>query len=84
VACNVFVTGGTGYVGRPLIQALLARGHAVTALARAASASALPAGVTTIIGDALDASGWTARVTPADTFVHLIGTSQIRGRSARS
>jgi len=35
----VFVTGGTGYVGRPLIEALLARRHAVHALARAESAS---------------------------------------------
>jgi len=29
---NVFVTGGTGYIGRALITALVARGHAVTAL----------------------------------------------------
>ena len=38
----VFVTGGTGYIGRPLIEALLARRHTVHALARPASAGKLP------------------------------------------
>jgi uncharacterized protein YbjT (DUF2867 family) len=71
---NVFVTGGTGYVGKPLIEALLARGHTVKALARAESASSLPSGATAVIGNALDGTSWTAHVSPADTFVHLIGT----------
>ncbi len=30
----VFVTGGTGYIGRSLIKGLIARGHQVRALAR--------------------------------------------------
>jgi len=33
----IFVTGSTGYIGRPLVEALLARGHVVHALARAGS-----------------------------------------------
>ena len=28
---DVFVTGGTGYLGRPLIEALLARGRGIDA-----------------------------------------------------
>jgi len=74
VARDVFVTGGTGYVGSPLIEALLARGHIVRALTRAASASRLPAGAVSVIGNALEPAGWTAHIAPADTFVHLIGT----------
>ena len=35
---RVFVAGGTGAIGRPLVAALLAAGHEVTALARAPSA----------------------------------------------
>jgi nucleoside-diphosphate-sugar epimerase len=34
-ARDVFVTGGTGYIGQRLIPELLARGHRVRALARA-------------------------------------------------
>ncbi|HEX5135208.1 MAG TPA: NmrA family NAD(P)-binding protein, partial [Thermoanaerobaculia bacterium] len=33
----VFVAGGTGYIGRPLVAALLARGHGVRALVRPGS-----------------------------------------------
>ncbi len=40
----VFVTGGTGYVGRPLIAMLIARGHDVHALVRTGSEGRLPAG----------------------------------------
>jgi nucleoside-diphosphate-sugar epimerase len=31
---RVFVTGGTGYIGRALVDALLARGHEVVVLTR--------------------------------------------------
>ncbi len=69
---NVFVTGGTGYLGRPLIQALLARGHAVKALVRAGSERRLPPGASAVPGDALDAA--TFAVPAQSTFVHLVGT----------
>ena len=51
---SVFVTGGTGYLGRPLIAALLARGLDVHALVRPGSEARLPAGVNAIVGNALD------------------------------
>ena len=41
---RVFVTGGTGYVGRPLITQLLERSHAVQALVRPGSERKLPVG----------------------------------------
>ncbi len=71
---SVFVTGGTGYLGQPLIRALIQRGHAVRALARAASRQKLPRAATTVIGDALDAATFAHAVAPAETFVHLVGT----------
>jgi uncharacterized protein YbjT (DUF2867 family) len=73
-AHTVFVTGGTGYIGRPLVRALLARAHAVRALARPGSQQKLPSGATPVLGDALDASTFAHAVAAADTFVHLIGT----------
>jgi len=91
---EVFITGGTGYIGRPLIEALLSRGHEVTALARAQSASRLPAGCRPVIGDALDGATYRAYLSPAHTLVQLVGVAhpspakarefvEIDGRSAR-
>jgi len=71
----VFVAGGTGYLGRPLIIELLRRGHSVRALVRAGSEGRLPAGCTVISGSALDGSSYQQAIQPADTFVHLVGVS---------
>jgi uncharacterized protein YbjT (DUF2867 family) len=70
---NVFVTGGTGYLGRFLIPELLARGHSVTALVRPGSEKRLPEGARPITGDALDHVSFRERIAPADTFVQLVG-----------
>jgi uncharacterized protein YbjT (DUF2867 family) len=70
----VFVTGGTGYLGRPLIVELLRRGHRVRALARPGSEARLPDGAEVVTGDALRAETFAAFMAPADTIVHLVGT----------
>jgi len=72
---SIFVTGGTGYIGRPLIQELIARGHNVRALVRSGSEKKLPSGCKPVFGNALDASSYADRVTPCDTFVQLVGVS---------
>ncbi len=71
----VFVTGGTGYVGRPLITQLLERGHEVRALVRPGSERKLPAGCQAVRGDALERGSYAAKIAPADTFVQLVGVS---------
>ena len=71
---SVFVTGGTGYIGRPLIRALLDRGDAVHALVRPGSEHRLPAGATPHAGDALDAATFAAAIPRGATVVHLVGT----------
>ena len=68
------MTGGTGYVGRPLITALLSRGHDVRALVRPESLGRAPSGVSTVVGNALDASTFASAVKRTDTIVHLVGT----------
>ena len=70
----VFITGGTGYIGRPLIEALIARGFTVYALARPESARKLPSGVHPVIGSALDQATFASAIPPGATFVHLVGT----------
>jgi len=74
---HVFVTGATGYLGRHAIPELLARGHAVRALARPESASWLPvaSGCEPVTGDALDAASFAALVPPCDTFLQLVGVA---------
>jgi uncharacterized protein YbjT (DUF2867 family) len=79
---HVFVTGGTGYIGRALLDALVTRGHRVRALVRPASAALLPAGVGPVFGNALDADSFADEVPPADTFVQLVGTPHPAQRKA--
>lgn len=73
----VFIAGGTGYLGMPLIAALVARGHRVRTLVRESSrqrvAAALPAGVECIVGDTLEADSFAESVRGADTFVQMAG-----------
>ena len=71
---TVFMTGGTGYLGRALISPLLRRGHSLLALARARSVAKLPDGCTPVIGDPLMRETFAGKIAPADTFVQLVGT----------
>jgi uncharacterized protein YbjT (DUF2867 family) len=74
MSTSVFVTGGTGYIGRPLIAALLAREHKVHALVRSGSEGKVPGGTVTATGNALDESTFASSIPPAATLVHLVGT----------
>jgi uncharacterized protein YbjT (DUF2867 family) len=71
---NVFVTGGTGYIGGALIHALVSRGHATRALVRPASLARVPGGATVVVGDALDAASFAGGLDATTTLVHLVGT----------
>jgi uncharacterized protein YbjT (DUF2867 family) len=79
---QVFLTGGTGYVGRRLAAELVERGHAVRALARRGSEAKLPRGCEAVAGDALDHATFAAAVRPGDTFVQLVGTPHPNPRKA--
>ena len=72
---EVFVTGGTGYIGSRLVPPLLSRGHRVRALARPGSERKLPPGCEVVSGDPLRIDSFAGRVAPADTFVQLVGVS---------
>lgn len=70
---NVFITGGTGYMGSRLIPILLARGHHVRALARKGSETKVPPGCEIVTGNPLEKDTFAASVAPSDTFVQLVG-----------
>src|SRR5579885_2602476 len=74
-ARSVFVTGGTGYMGRRLTPHLLNDGYEVRALARPGSEKKLPAGCSVVLGDALDSRSYLEQISPAHTLIHLIGVS---------
>ena len=70
---QVFVAGATGYIGRHLIPALLARGHRVRALARRGSEARVPGSCEIIVGDPFDRQTFAGAIHPCDTFVQLVG-----------
>lgn len=73
---RVFITGGTGYLGRSLIPVLAERGHTAHALVRDGSEHKLPPGCREIsVGNALDNRSYETKVRSSDTFVHLVGVS---------
>jgi uncharacterized protein YbjT (DUF2867 family) len=80
---DVFITGGTGYLGRHLIPMLQQRGHRVRALVRPGSEHRLAAGCELVKGDALDCSTFIDHVRAGDTLVHLVGTPHPSPAKAR-
>jgi uncharacterized protein YbjT (DUF2867 family) len=84
---SVFIAGGTGYLGRPLVGELLSRGHTVRALVREGSQNKLPSGATPVVGNTLEPSSYADQVSPSDTFVQLVGVahpSPAKGAEFRS
>lgn len=70
----MFVTGGTGYIGRPLVETLVARKHSVHALVRPGSEDKVATGASAVTGNALDAASFAYAIPRGATVVHLIGT----------
>jgi len=70
---NVFIAGGSGAIGLPLVRTLVAAGHQVTALTRSASKAEMlrARGATPAVADALDAAAL-RRVVVAAQPTHVI------------
>ena len=71
---DVFITGGTGYIGRRLTAALLARSYHVRVLTRPESVARVEPGAHAVVGNALDPASFVGHLTSSDTVVHLVGT----------
>ncbi|AKO98482.1 Nucleoside-diphosphate-sugar epimerase [Marinovum algicola DG 898] len=74
-ALTLLITGAAGYVGRHSVAAARARGHAVIAVLRDASAAPESwrddAGITVIAGDLTDCPALPAACASADVVLHL-------------
>lgn len=78
---QIFVTGGSGFVGSHLVPHLVQAGHGVTLLLRPKPGRrlALPDGVRVVEGDPMRAGPWREALGECDAAVNLIG-EQIHGR----
>lgn len=71
----IFITGGTGYIGKRLIKLLLQRGHRVIVLVRKGSENKVPAGAEMVIGDPFDAKTFQQYIPNGAVFIQLLGVS---------
>jgi len=80
---HVFITGGTGLVGRRVVARLLERSHRVSALTRQERPN-FPAGCDIVHGDPMTKGPWLDSLTACDAVIHLAGENVFarRWRSA--
>jgi uncharacterized protein YbjT (DUF2867 family) len=69
----MLVTGGTGFVGPHVVEAIRSQGHDLRVLVRKSRA---PAGVETVEGDMTDAASLRAAVEGCEVVVHLVAVRQ--------
>ena len=83
MAQRVFVTGGTGFVGKAVVRALLAHGFLVRCLVRPGSESDLKGfeSIDRVPGDVMAPEGLAPSVEGCSALVHLVGI--IRERRTR-
>jgi uncharacterized protein (TIGR01777 family) len=75
MARRIFLTGGTGLIGRRLVKLLLARGDQPVVLTRrsAHARQALGTKAELVEGDPMQPGDWMAKVEDCDAVVHLAG-----------
>ncbi len=79
---RVLVTGGSGFLGSHLVDALVERGHEVTVFDRAPSRW-LPAGARMETGDLGDLAGLARVVAGQDAVYHLAGLADLNAARSR-
>lgn len=84
-ALEVFVTGGSGFVGRHLLRALAAEGHHARALARSDAAAAVvdATGAEPVRGDLADSTALAKGMAGCDVVVHAAALTDQWGPAER-
>ena len=76
---HALVTGANGFLGRYLVEQLVARGDRVTAFIRRPDAQLQALGVTTALGDLTDASAIRTACQGVDTVFHVAARAGLGG-----
>lgn len=71
---KVFITGGTGFIGRALVKEMLRRGHRVSILSRS-SGRTPPAGAEMVTGDPTQPGDWQEALQGHEAVVNLAGST---------
>lgn len=69
---RVLITGGTGYLGEPVLKTLLEQGHELRALVREPGRLKV-AGVEAVVGDVLEPATLTSAAQDCQACVHMVG-----------
>lgn len=73
---KIFITGGTGFLGKKLIPALIKEGHRVALLTRSPKGGrGVPIGVRVIEGDPMKKGAWQDVVKEYDILINLAGAT---------
>src|SRR5438309_12060010 len=72
---KVFLTGATGFVGKHMLERLLAEGHTVRAMVRETHKvnSLAQAGVELVAGDVVEGTRLEEAMQGCDAVIHLVG-----------
>lgn len=83
---NIFLTGGSGTIGRAVLTALVGRGHRVTALARSDRSAALlrEAGARGVRGDIGSPAQWLETALAGDALIHLASSFDADAQAAEA
>jgi nucleoside-diphosphate-sugar epimerase len=81
---RVFLTGGTGYVGAAILDALVRGGHRVDALVRNSEGAARvqTRGAQPVLGDLMQPATWRDAAAAADGSVHAAAEQTAKARTA--
>ncbi|WP_327294759.1 MULTISPECIES: NAD-dependent epimerase/dehydratase family protein [unclassified Streptomyces] len=85
VMAQVFVTGGSGFIGQVLVRRLTSEGHTVRALVRSEnSAAAVDAlGAVPVRGDLTEPDGWREGLAGSEVIFHLAAETDITAERER-
>ncbi len=72
---NIVLAGGTGFIGKSLVDELVRRNHRIVLLTRRASAQKKNSSVTPVEWDGKTQGKWTAFVDGSDAVINLCGES---------